>query len=471
LCLEQLEDRCCPSTSGYTVTDLGTLGGLGSYAYGINAYGQVTGWAGTSNDSHAFLWTKGGTDGVSSNPQMKDLGTLGGESTSGLPTSEGFGINDAGQVVGFAHLADGHVRAFLWTRNGTGGPTSNPQMQDLGTLLGDTDSYAYGINPTSSDGVQVVGESDGPSGQHAFLWTQKGGMIPLRTLGGTSSHAYGINDVGQVTGDGFIWQNGTPTTNPGSLGGGGTVARAINAGGQVVGASSPKSADFAHGFRWVPTSPNGATGKMTDLGVLKLGLTDKVSGAYGIDDAGDAVGWSGQDLWVFSHAVYWGANGSIKDLNDLIPPNPPGFSLLENATGINDGGQIVGWGYSLASTSQTGRIDHAFLLTPTSGTATAVQIGSFTASSDPVTSGSNLTLTASNITDATPGATITQVAFYYFDGSGTKQVLGDGTPSGTGAWTLTFTVNLGPGIYTLYAQAQDSSDVFSDPLALTLTVL
>ena len=184
------------------------------------------------------------------------------------------------------------------------------------------------------------------------------------------------------------------------------------------------------------------------------------SRAYGINASGQIVG-----TYYVSYA-----HGFLRDLDGSYTTiNGTGIGTIVN--GINDGGQIVGWGYSLASTSQTGRIDHAFLLTPTSGTATAVQIGSFTASSDPVTSGSKLTLTASNITDATPGATITQVAFYYFDGSGTKQVLGDGTPSGTGAWTLTFTVNLGPGIYTLDAQAQDSSGSLSDPLTLTLTVL
>ena len=43
--------------------DLGTLGGKTSEAFGINDIGQVVGRAGTSDDDwigHAFLWEAGG---------------------------------------------------------------------------------------------------------------------------------------------------------------------------------------------------------------------------------------------------------------------------------------------------------------------------------------------------------------------------------------------------------------------------
>jgi uncharacterized delta-60 repeat protein len=97
------------------------------------------------------------------------------------------------------------------------------------------------------------------------------------------------------------------------------------------------------------------------------------------------------------------------------------------------------------------------------------QIRSFTASPNPVTSGSSLTLTASNISDGNPNSTITQVAFYV-QVNGANTLLGYGTQSSPGIWTFTFTVNLTPGSYTLTAQATDSDGVFSDPFALTLTV-
>jgi len=99
----------------------------------------------------------------------------------------------------------------------------------------------------------------------------------------------------------------------------------------------------------------------------------------------------------------------------------------------------------------------------------AAQVGWFTASPNPVTLGGNVTLTASNITLADPNSTITQVTLSV-QSNGTSTLLGYGTQTSPGAWTRTFTVNLAPGSYTLFAQAQDSDGVFGDPFALTLQV-
>ena len=63
------------------------------------------------------------------------------------------------------------------------------------------------------------------------------------------------------------------------------------------------------------------------------------------------------------------------------------------------------------------------------------EIGSFTASQ--VMAGGPVTLTASNISDGNPNSTISQVTFYYYDGSGNKIVVGTVTsPDGSGNWTL-----------------------------------
>jgi hypothetical protein len=99
-----------------------------------------------------------------------------------------------------------------------------------------------------------------------------------------------------------------------------------------------------------------------------------------------------------------------------------------------------------------------------------LRIGSFTASASTITAGGSLTLTASNIAPATPGANIAQVNFYYFDSTGAKHVLGNGTQTSTGVWTLTVKANLAPGAYTLYALAEDSNGLFGFAAGLALTV-
>jgi uncharacterized delta-60 repeat protein len=105
------------------------------------------------------------------------------------------------------------------------------------------------------------------------------------------------------------------------------------------------------------------------------------------------------------------------------------------------------------------------------------QVGSFTASPNPVTAGGSETLSASNLTDGNPNSTITQVAFYQDangDGllePGTDTFLGYGFQTSPGVWTFTFsTSGLTSGTYTLFAQAEDSYGVFGDPLAITATV-
>ena len=70
----------------FVVTDLGTLGGTGSWAYALNDRGAIVGGSFSSNgDYRAFLWTNG---------VMQDLGAMGGV------WSEARGINNAGEITG-----------------------------------------------------------------------------------------------------------------------------------------------------------------------------------------------------------------------------------------------------------------------------------------------------------------------------------------------------------------------------------
>jgi uncharacterized delta-60 repeat protein len=106
--------------------------------------------------------------------------------------------------------------------------------------------------------------------------------------------------------------------------------------------------------------------------------------------------------------------------------------------------------------------------------ATGPQIGSLTADPNPATAGSSVTLTATNVVPLNPGSTVTQVAFYVdSNGDGVLDagdaLLGYGTQSSTGTWAFPCaTAGWASGTHTLFAQAQDSYGVLSDPLALTL---
>jgi len=118
-----------------------------------------------------------------------------------------------------------------------------------------------------------------------------------------------------------------------------------------------------------------------------------------------------------------------------------------------DGGVVLA-GYAWPS-GTTYTADIALARFPPS----APHIGSLTANPNPLSSGRNVLQSASSITDGNPKSTIKQVAFYVTI-NWTNTFVGYGPQTSNGAWTLTFTVNLPPGSYTLFAQAEDSYGVF-----------
>ena len=178
-----------PNGTTGTMYDLGTLGGSGSQATGINTSGQVTGVSSVSpTDQHGFLWTPATANGVTGT--MTDLGTLGGDQGS-----IAYAINDSGQVTGASVITgDTELHAFLY--DGT--------IHDLGTL-GGTISAGYGMNSAG----QVVGISSDANGLLAFLYSSGTGMVDLNSLidpdlGWHLFDADAVNDAGQIAGIGFI---------------------------------------------------------------------------------------------------------------------------------------------------------------------------------------------------------------------------------------------------------------------------
>lgn len=223
---------------------------------------------------------------------------------------------------------------------------------DLG-VLGGLDSHAWTLNNRG----QVTGHADispnsGPSGFHAFLWTPStpngttGTMVDLGTLpGDLNSRGTGINDSGVVVGTSLPADLSTSSAiidrgamvDLGGFGGPLADANGINSAGQVVGVSNDRSgAD--HAFLWAPARAGAANGHMYDLGIPPGAAG---TAAYAINSGGTVTGVY-LDADYISHAFVWrpatpnGSSGTMIALVEL-----PGASG-SGAQAINEDGLIAG---------------------------------------------------------------------------------------------------------------------------------
>ncbi|HYE16621.1 MAG TPA: DUF3466 family protein [Pyrinomonadaceae bacterium] len=319
--------------TSYTVTDLGTLGGPESKAFGVNNSGRVVGHSQPApGSSLPFAWMGGA---------MTNMNSFGG--TDG---GAAYAVNESGYAVGNAAVSNNNAHVFVWS--------DIFGKKDLGTL-GGVFATAFDIN----DANQIVGQSEiGQLIDRGFVWDSANGMRQITTLGGNSSAARGINNLGQIVGysatrtgqtHAFLLSDGT-MTDLGTLGTGSlSFAYEINDAGQVVGYSTTSTGGISpvfHAFLYTKE------GGMQDLGALPG--TSGRSVAYDINAGGEVVGYSEIARGV-SRAFVWDSVNGMRDLNDLTAGS--NWTLLE-ARSINNRGQIVGFG-----TNPSGFL-HAFLLTP-----------------------------------------------------------------------------------------------------------
>lgn len=319
----QEELRCSGAEYGEAV-DLGTLEpGTSSYsvARGINRRGTVVGISDVRsppqvNPYRAFRWTA-------------RTGMVALEGLGGLP-SRAEDINDRGQVVGTASLADGSSHAVMWGADGT--------PHDLGTFGGDYSS-ASAINNRG----EVVGVAVNELGSwRAFIWSEREGMVDLGLPAGYFGEPHDINDAGVVVGNWiandvgprpFKWTKHSGVTDLDVLGGHAGDASSINDHGDIVGYAIRDG--WFTGMKWT-----GRGSRPVVLATVEGGLQPW---PQAINDRGLIVGWEwppNRDM----AAVAWTSPSHVQ----ILPLDPAG-----RAYDVNDRGQIVGdWN------------SHAFLLEP-----------------------------------------------------------------------------------------------------------
>lgn len=333
----------------YFVTSMGTIGvSTSSRAYGINQSGQaVRGIREGDQYVGAFIWDQSGG--------IRALASLGGKTRA-------WDINNAGQIAG-----ESGDHPVMWETE-----TTNPL--DLGTLGGNTGT-AFRIH----DSGRIVGWADtsveyGLS--HAFLY-EGGNMTDLGTLNTAApewnygySLAYDVDSAGRVVGvastndwsfhaflsDGTngMTDLGTHPDHPGSEG----YASVINEKGTIAGHGYDAAVGGSYPMLW-----NDASGNWVLLTMLPGYPYGEF---YDLNESDQMVGVMWNDEEEEHASIYDPANG-VRDLNDLIPPDA-GW-LLTDASGINEQGQIVGYGMYEGA-------ERAFLLSPVPLPPSIVLLGS-----------------------------------------------------------------------------------------------
>lgn len=294
----------------YGIRDLGTLGGPTSEAFGINHFGRIVG-AGTLPSADLRGYVTAGNALIELDPQPGDGQTY------------AFAIDDDGRVAAQSFdMGDLTTRGILWDAGGalSLGNLAPRSLNNAGTVVG-----AIALYDASFGWVD-----------HAARW-ENGALLDLGTLGGHFSYAAAVSGSGQIVGMSFLsddWTRRAALWNGswhdlGTLGGANSHAYDINDFNEVVGVADTSDGQ-PHAFRFTVNAAGGVVDRR-DLGTLGGGY----SYGLGVNNLGQVVGTSASRAFLYHNNV-------MSDLNAQLPPGADW--RLDVAWSVNDHGQIVGSG-------------------------------------------------------------------------------------------------------------------------------
>lgn len=348
----------------YTLTDLGHLAGSAyAAAAGINNAGQVAGESVyTDGNLRAFRVDPSGAAGAqawfvdANHDGLNDLLHLTGLPKGNYHYSVAWGINAGGQVVGTSQqsLTQLPGTATVWSPNGT--------ATAVGGGSGSTVTDGFGIN----DNGDLVGDLYSTKNYvlHAYLWTYANGSYTATDLGlpagYSGARARSVNNLRQVVG--WLYQDNGPTASflwlPSAAYGlprgmnvlSGINVHQINNSGIIAG-SDPSG---SHTTLWVPPGAAAAYGLNDDLndihdptwvGSHAVALNNPAAGTP-LQVVGYVTDASGQQPgFVWDSATRAMRNPSDPRVTVNLPPgfvvSPASDGSGQLRSGVNAAGQVA----------------------------------------------------------------------------------------------------------------------------------